>query len=63
MSMTRMLFLVLLVLLVGAYAAYTSPGSRLWMVVTGRCGADHPPPECTLAGPHHGPFAWFTPKR
>jgi hypothetical protein len=61
MSVTRIVFLVLLVALMAAYAVYSSPGSYAWMVVTGRCRQVPAPAICTSNGTRHG-FAWFTPK-
>ena len=62
MSLTRIVFLVLLILVVGGYALYTSPGSYGWMVLTGRCRGTPHPAVCDRDAPRQG-FMWFTPKR
>lgn len=55
MSRTRILLFVLLVILVAAYAAYTSPGSYLWLELTGRCRIDPVPAACHWNEiTHHG---------
>ena len=46
MSQTRLFFAVALVVLVGIYAAYTSPGSMLNAWVTGQCFAKDAPNVC-----------------
>jgi len=46
MSQTRLFFAVALVVLVGIYAAYTSPGSMLNAWLTGQCFAKDAPNVC-----------------
>lgn len=47
-SQTRVLYLVLLLLVVIGYAAYTSPGSRLSLMLSGACFRTHAPAECQI---------------
>ena len=46
MSQTRWFFAMALVVLVGVYAAYTSPGSMLNAWVTGQCFGKEKPNVC-----------------
>jgi hypothetical protein len=46
MSQTRVFFTVALIALVGVYAAYTSPGSRLNAWITGQCFSHDAPNVC-----------------
>ena len=60
MSRTRIFFLVALAALLLAYAAYSSPGSYLWLMMTGRCRVDPIPAACHWDKIKHHGFAILT---